>query len=92
MNLSEYQEQKKHRLKRLLWLIVNNTIFRVLIGGQLRYIRNLILRCFGAELPLHVMVYPDSTIFAPWNLTMKAHSCIGPRTKIYNKVKYMTKI
>lgn len=87
MNLSLYSEPKPYRVKRLLWIIVSCTIFRVLMGSRLRYVRNLILRSFGAELPLDVMVYPDSSIFAPWNLIMKAHSCIGPRTKIYNKDK-----
>jgi putative colanic acid biosynthesis acetyltransferase WcaF len=65
--------------------MVSNTLFRCLIGGQLRYLRNFILRLFGARLPLHVMVYPNTRIYAPWNLVMKPHSCIGPRAYIYNR-------
>ena len=87
MNLSEYQEQKPHRLKRILWVIVNNTIFRLLIGTKVRILRNLLLRLFGAKLPLHVEIYPSATIFAPWNLEMESDSCIGPQTNIYNKDK-----
>jgi len=33
------------------------------------------------------MIYPSTKIFAPWNLEMKSHSCIGPYAKIYNKDK-----
>jgi putative colanic acid biosynthesis acetyltransferase WcaF len=74
-------------VKRLLWLVVSHTIFRCLVGGQLRYVRNLILRMFGAQLPLHVMVYPNTTIHSPWNLVMKPHSCIGPHANIYNRTQ-----
>lgn len=85
MNLSEYNEYKPYRIKRILWIFVNNTIFRILVGSKLRYVRNILLRCFGAKLPLHVVVYPSAKIFAPWNLEMGAYSCIGPHVDIYNK-------
>jgi putative colanic acid biosynthesis acetyltransferase WcaF len=65
--------------------VVNNTLFRILIGGKLKYLRNLLLRAFGAHLPLHVMVYPSAKVFAPWNLVMGRYSCIGPKVEIYNK-------
>ena len=85
MDLSHYTEPHPHRFKRLIWLIVSNTIYRCIIGTQLRYVRNLILRMFGAKLPLHVMVYPNTKIHSPWNLTMLPHSCIGPNANIYNR-------
>lgn len=82
-----YTEVKPHYLKRILWIVVNHTLFRCIIGYQTRYLRNLLLRMFGAKIPLFSMVYPSSTIFAPWNLEVGRHSCIGPGTKIYNKDK-----
>lgn len=87
MNLSDYKEEKEHRIKRLIWIVVNCTIFKILPGAQLRHIRNLILKAFGAKLPLDVMVYNSAKIFAPWNLEMRAYSCIGPNVYIYNKAK-----
>ncbi|WKX77482.1 putative colanic acid biosynthesis acetyltransferase [Zobellia laminariae] len=47
----------------------------------------MLLRAFGAKVPLKVMVYSSAKIWAPWNLEMDEHSCIGPRTEIYNKNK-----
>jgi putative colanic acid biosynthesis acetyltransferase WcaF len=47
--------------------------------------RNLLLRLFGAKIPLVSLVYPSSRIWAPWNLSMGEYACIGPDTEIYNK-------
>ena len=85
VNLSNYHEEKPHRIKQLFWRLINCTIFRLLPGTPLRYVRNLILRCFGAQLPLNVSVFSTAKIFAPWNLKMGKHSCIGPNAYIYNK-------
>lgn len=82
-----YKEIKPHYFKRILWTIINYTVFRVLIGYPMRYVRNLILRMFGARIPLFSLVYPSATIFAPWNLEIGRHVCIGPKTTIYNKDK-----
>ncbi len=59
MNLSLYSYLKPYRVRRLLWIFVNRTIFRVL-----NYVRYLILRYFGAELPIDAIGYSDSSIFA----------------------------
>ncbi|MFI3320923.1 MAG: DapH/DapD/GlmU-related protein [Rikenellaceae bacterium] len=86
MNLSSYTEPKPHHLKRICWFVVNATIFRLFIGGvQFRYFRNFILRLFGAKIPYGCVVYSTSKIWAPWNLEMGEHCCIGPRTELYNK-------
>ena len=85
MDLSEYKEEKPHRVKRLLWVAINATIFRCLLGPLCRTIRIGLLRLFGASIHPNVEVYPSAVIFAPWNLIMKKSSCIGPKTEIYNK-------
>ena len=85
MNLSEYKEEKPHYLRRIVWTAVNATLFRILVGIQLRVARNVILRAFGARIPLKSLVYPTCRIWAPWNLEVGRHSCIGPHTQIYNK-------
>ncbi len=85
MNLSEYKEEKPHYLRRIVWTAVNATLFRILVGRQLRMARNVILRAFGARIPLKSLVYPTCKIWAPWNLEVGHYSCIGPRTQLYNK-------
>lgn len=85
MDLSHYKEEKPHQTRRIVWTIVNATIFRCLIGIKLRYVRNVILRLFGARIPLASLIYPSCKIWAPWNLKVGRCSCIGPNTELYNK-------
>lgn len=85
MDLSNYKEAKPHRSKRLLWLLINKTIFRMLVGSIFRKTRIQILRAFGAKIPLNALVYPSANIFAPWMLEMGNYSCVGPGVEIYNK-------
>lgn len=87
MELSHYKEYKPHRFKRLIWLGLSNSILRLFVGGYLRYIYNIVLRSFGAKIPLHVMIYPSAKIFAPWNLIVGNYVCIGPKVEVYNKDK-----
>ena len=84
-DLPYYKEIKPHYSKRILWHIINKTLFRIIIGYKSRYLRNIILRLFGAKIPLYSMIYSSCDIFAPWNLEVGKHSCIGPNTRIYNK-------
>lgn len=87
MDLSHYSEPKPRHLKRIAWYMVNRTIFRCIPTTPLRYVRNMMLRSFGAEIPLGSLVYSSCTIWAPWNLELGKNSCIGPKTQIYNKAK-----
>lgn len=85
MELKHYKEEKPHFYKRVLWTIINHTIFRCLCHWRLYFLKNSLLRLFGAKLPNHTNIYSSCTIYAPWNLTMGLHSTIGPNTIIYNK-------
>ena len=86
-DLSQYSEEKPHRFKRIIWYFVNATIFRLLAGPWFGRIRSRILRIFGAKIPLRTLVYSSCKIYAPWNLEIGIHSCIGPKTQLYNKDK-----
>lgn len=85
MNLSEYKEVKEKYIKRIIWCIINKTIFRCLIGRPFRFIRNMILISFGADIYIKSTIYNSCTIWAPWKLKVGKYSCIGPNTIIYNK-------
>jgi putative colanic acid biosynthesis acetyltransferase WcaF len=91
MDLSKYSEEKPHYAKRIIWTVVNATIFRCLPGMPFREVRNIILRLFGAKIPLKSLVYSSCKIFAPWNLEVGEHACIGPNTELYNKSKIIIK-
>lgn len=79
-----YQEQKEHRLLRVLWAVINATLFRVTPTFKLRIVW---LKLFGADLHKNHKIYSSVTIFAPWNLSITTGSVIGPRVEIYNKAK-----
>lgn len=84
MNLSDYKEAKPHRKKRLLWRIVNYTMFRIFPLSMCKGYRNFLLRLFGAQIDKDALVYSSCIIYAPWNLSL-GRACIGPNTEIYNK-------
>lgn len=84
MNLSDYKEEKPHRIKRITWCIVNATIFRCLPTPYLKYFRHGLLRLFGAKINRDALIYPSCKIYAPWNL-IAGRACIGPNTELYNK-------
>jgi putative colanic acid biosynthesis acetyltransferase WcaF len=46
--------------------------------------RRGLLRLFGAHLGRGAHVYPSVKIWAPWNLTMGNHSCLGSYVDCYN--------
>ncbi len=87
MDLSEYKEEKPHRLKQILWRFVNVTIFRMLPTKYLRGVRNSLLKLFGAEIPDNCLIYPSCNIWAPWNLEVGKDACVGANVKLYNKDK-----
>ena len=79
-----YKEDKPHRLKRLIWMVVNATVFPVIP----HFCRRGLLRLFGAKIaPTKTPIYGSVRIFAPWNLEVGEWCCIGPRVRIYNKGK-----
>ena len=84
MNLSNYSEPKPHYKKRIVWHIVNLTLFKIFPGSLFKWWRNMILRLFGAEIDKDALIYSSCKIYAPWNLKI-GRACIGPNTQLYNK-------
>lgn len=83
-NLSQYTEVKPHYKKRLVWIFVNHTFYRLLRPHCLNPIRNAILKAFGAMITSESTVCSSATIFAPWNLKM-GRAIVGPGAYVYNK-------
>lgn len=72
----------RNRIARVLWAVVWSTLYRFsptpLFGWRI-----FLLRCFGARMGPHSLPYPDCRIWAPWNLTMEAHSCLANQVDCY---------
>ncbi len=71
------------KLRRALWTIVWLLLFRT-SPVPLHGWRRLLLRLFGAHVGKYARPYPSARIWAPWNLTMREHSCLGPGVDCYN--------
>lgn len=84
VDLSNYSEHKPHRLRRIVWAVINATVFRW-CGGRFGWpLRKHLLTAFGAIIDKKAYIYASCKIFAPWNLKV-GRACIGPDTEIYNK-------
>ena len=71
-----------HRFARVIWGICYTLAFRPSLRNMHRW-RNRLLRLFGADLHPTARVYPRARCWAPWNLTMGKHSCIGEDVDVY---------
>ena len=71
-----------NRFARVLWTVVWSCLYRpspkVLHGW-----RRFLLRLFGSKIGQGVHPYPSTRIWAPWNLEMGSHSCLGDHTDCY---------
>ena len=81
MQLEKYQEYHPHRLRRIIWRVVNSFVYPLFNKRE----RVIILRLFGAEIGRECFLYRSVKIFAPWNLRLGDAVCIGPRVEIYNR-------
>ncbi len=77
--------KKSVKLLRVVWNIAYLFTFRPFGTSLFRKWRNLVLRCFGAKVCSTANVYSSVKIWAPWNLRMKAGSCLGPHVICYNQ-------
>lgn len=77
----------KNRLYRLCWNLVYWLLFRPFQGGLFYKWRNILLRCFGAQIADHSIVYASAKIWMPCHLIVGRESCIGPNVFCYNPSK-----
>jgi putative colanic acid biosynthesis acetyltransferase WcaF len=73
----------RNRFARLVWHVIWLTMFRP-SPAPLHAWRCWLLRRFGARIAPFCHVYSDVEIWAPWNLQMAAHSCLGRRVICYS--------
>jgi putative colanic acid biosynthesis acetyltransferase WcaF len=73
----------RNRLSRIVWQCAWVLLFRTSPAPLHRW-RCWLLRQFGARVHPTCHVYSSVRIWAPWNLEMAAHSCLGPEVKCYS--------
>lgn len=71
-----------NRLTRGVWQFVWLLLYRP-TPRPMHAWRCLLLRLFGAKLGKAVHPYPSARIWAPWNLEMGDHSCLGEKVDCY---------
>ncbi|MFT3785374.1 MAG: WcaF family extracellular polysaccharide biosynthesis acetyltransferase [Tepidisphaeraceae bacterium] len=79
-NQSPYTTGQK--IKRLLWGIVQSTLFRWSLHPMYGW-RAFLLRAFGAKLGANVRVRRTATFEIPWNITLGDHVSIGDHAIVY---------
>jgi len=80
--LSPITLSTKNKVARALWTIVWMVFYRP-TPRPMHAWRRALLRLFGAKLGRGVHAYPSVRIWAPWNLEMGDHSCLGPHVDCY---------
>ena len=72
----------RNKAARAIWGVVWTLLFRPtpkLLHGWRRFL----LRLFGARLGRGAVVHASVRVFAPWNLEMGDHACLGPFVDCY---------
>jgi len=75
------------KAKRALWCVVSALLFRPFGTKLFRLWRLFLLKLFGADVSWQCDVYSSVRLWAPWNLTMEAGSCLGPNVICYNQAR-----
>lgn len=81
VELVKYTEKKPRYLLRIVWLLINTTVFKIVPWVT----RRTLVRCFGSKQGYDATFYPSVRIFAPWNLQTGEHVVLGSNVELYNK-------
>jgi putative colanic acid biosynthesis acetyltransferase WcaF len=73
----------QNRMGRLAWSVVWIFLYRP-SPRPFHAWRSFLLRCFGATLGPNCHFYPNSRIWAPWNLICADGASLGDEAEIYN--------
>ena len=80
--LTPQQLSVANKLARVLWQLVWLLLYRP-SPVPFHAWRRFLLRCFGATIEAGTHPYPSAKIWAPWNLTMRKHSCLSHQVDCY---------
>ena len=77
----------ENKIGRAAWSVAHVLLFRPFGSTLLWPWRRFILRMFGAKIGPKSYIYASVRIWAPWNLELGFHSCLGPDVNVYNTGK-----
>lgn len=84
MNRLNYTKlSNKNKIIRTIWIACYVLFFRI-VPTPFHGLRCFVLRMFGAKVGKRVHVYPDVSIWAPWNLEIDDYSCLGRKVVCYS--------
>ena len=72
-----------NRIRRQVWNVCWALFYRISPRTAFGW-RAWLLRCFGAKLGANCHFYPQSRIWAPWNLECDDTVIVGDRAELYN--------
>lgn len=86
--LERYNQEYKHKglMLRLLWILVSSIFFRSSFPFPSK-LKSLILRAFGADVGVGVVIKPAVNIKYPWLLSLRDHCWVGEAVWIDNLAK-----
>lgn len=82
---------RKHLIGRIIWKVMWKVFTFIFPRSSGMSVKRLLVNAWGGQISNTAIIYSTAKIFAPWNLEMGAHSCIGPDTDIYNAAKIVIK-
>ena len=73
---------RSEKIRRLLWSIVQATLFRLSFHNWYRW-RTILVNLFGAKVHSSCVIRRTVRVECPWNLTMGRNSCLGDFANVY---------
>lgn len=84
MDLSEYRNRNRHKLRRLGWEVVWRLFFRTTPRWCLNGWRRFLLRLFGAKIGKGVRIQGSAKIWQPWRLAIGDNAWIDGGVNLYS--------
>ncbi len=72
------------KIRRFIWNFVYLILFRPTPGWTFHGWRVFLLRCFGAKIGSHCIIFPSCKIWAPWNLELGSFVCLADNVDCYS--------
>lgn len=82
VNRKAIKWRRRALLARAFWEICQPLF--CLTPRQLWWLRNAMLRCFGAKIGQDVRIHPTAKIAIPWNISVGDGAAIGDRAELYS--------
>ncbi len=87
MTDNRHKFSNRNKILRILWIIFSFFFFKPFAPRIFRQWRTLVLKIFGGKIDWSSTIHANVKIWAPWNLEMRAYSCLGPKVDCYNQGK-----